>query len=58
MKDMKNISYIGLWICLGMIFDSVFNNLVIGVGIIIGSGLDRLNSKNQNYDTKDKIDKN
>lgn len=58
MKDMKNISYIGLWICLGMIFGPVFNNLVIGVGIIIGSGLDRLNSKNQNYDIKDKIDKN
>ena len=41
-----------------MIFGPVFNNLVIGVGIIIGSGLDRLNSKNQNYDIKDKIDKN
>lgn len=53
---MKNISYIGLWLCLGIIFGSVFNNLAIGagVGIAIGAGLDRLKSKNKNDDLKDK----
>ena len=44
---MKNISYIGLWLCLGIIFGSAFDNLAVGAGVslAIGTGLDRLKSK-------------
>ena len=36
----KNISYVGLWLCLGVAFGLVFDNLAIGagVGVAIGAG--------------------
>ncbi|SDL27559.1 hypothetical protein SAMN04515677_101346 [Romboutsia lituseburensis DSM 797] len=43
-KDMKNknISYVGLGLCLGVSFGLVFDNLAIGIGIglALGAGLD------------------
>lgn len=47
---MKNISYIGLGLCLGVVLGSVFDNLAIG------AGLDGLKSKNQNDGDEDKIE--
>ncbi len=29
----KNISYVGLWLCLGVAFGLVFDNLAIGAGL-------------------------
>ncbi len=55
---MKNISYIGLGLCLGVVLGSVFDNLAvgIGVGVAIGAGLDGLKSKNQNDEEEDKME--
>lgn len=55
---MKNISYIGLGLCLGVVLGSVFDNLAIGagVGVALGAGLDGLKSKNQNDGDEDKIE--
>lgn len=41
MKD-KNISYLTLGLCLGVVFGLIFDNLatVIGIGLAVGAGLD------------------
>lgn len=45
----KNISYVGLGLCLGVAFGLVFDNLAIGVGVglAIGVGLDSRKNKNK-----------
>ena len=50
MNDIKNISYIGLMLCLVVVLGLVFDSLVTGItlGIVTDAGLDRLKSKNQN----------
>ncbi|SCK03370.1 Uncharacterised protein [uncultured Clostridium sp.] len=41
----KNISYVGLGLCLGVAYGLVFDNLAIGIGI--GVGLDSGKNKNK-----------
>ncbi|MGL4363426.1 MAG: hypothetical protein ACRCSG_09235 [Cellulosilyticaceae bacterium] len=45
---MKNISYIGLFLCIGAALGVVFDNIAIGagVGVAIGAALDGLKSEN------------
>lgn len=45
----KNISCVGLGLCLGVAFGLVFDNLVIGVGVglAVGVGLDSRKNKNK-----------
>ena len=49
---MKNITYIGLMLCLVFVLGWVFDSLATGIilGIIIDAILDGLKSKNQNDD--------
>lgn len=45
----KNISYVGLGLCIGVALGLVFDNLAIGVGsgLAIGVGLDSGKNKNK-----------
>lgn len=53
----KDISYVGLGLCLGVALGLVFDNLAIGagIGVAIGAGLDGVKSKNQNECKEDEM---
>ena len=46
----KNMNYMGVGICLGVLLGSAFHNIPIGIciGIAIGAGLDSKKSKKSN----------